>query len=62
MNRRYNRADFFRRWQSHNVMKAAFFGFGTAWVEISSFVFQCDVPHQWIANDMLALCLYTMTE
>ena len=28
--------------------------------EMDSCVFQCDIPHQWIAQDRSALCLYTV--
>ena len=31
-------------------------------IKMGSCVFQCDVPHKWIAQQQVALCLYTVTE
>ena len=33
----------------------------TQYIEMGSCVFQCNIPHHWIANNRLALCLYTVT-
>ena len=31
-------------------------------IKMGSCVFQCDVPHKWIAQRQVALCLYTVTK